>query len=119
MLPRTQALQDRTKRFALDVIRLCEALPRRQTSRGITHQLIRSATSVAANYRAACRGQSRAAFIAKLAIVEEEADESLFWLEMLDDLALGHRGTLQALKEEANQLVAIVVASKKTSRKRN
>ena len=119
MSPRTLALQDRTKRFALDVIRLCESLPRRQTSRVITHQLIRSATSVAANYRAACRGQSRATFIAKLAIVEEEADESLFWLEMLGDLELGHRGTLRALKEEADQLVAIVVASKKTSRGRD
>lgn len=78
---------------------------------------MRSASSVGANYRAACRAQSRAAFIAKLSIVEEEADESLFWLELLEELGLGNHNTLQSLKAEADQLVAIVVASKKTSRR--
>jgi four helix bundle protein len=77
---------------------------------------MRSASSVGANYRAASRAQSRKAFIAKLAIVEEEADESLFWLEMLEELAVGNPQVLQRLKGEADELVAIIVTSKKTAK---
>lgn len=110
-------LQDRTKRFALDVFRFCDALPNTRPCWIIGKQLMRSASSVGANYRAACRAQSRADFIAKLSIVEEEVDESLFWLEMLEALDLGHSSVLHQLKTEADQLVAIIVASKKTTRK--
>jgi four helix bundle protein len=110
-------LKDRTKRFAVDVFRFCETLPSRQAVWVISRQLMRSASSVAANYRAACRAHSRAAFIAKLSIVEEEADESLFWLEMLDELKLDASARLHALLDEANQLTAIIVTAKKSCRR--
>jgi four helix bundle protein len=76
-------LKDRTKRFSVDIIRLCRELPSTLDGRRIGQQLLDSATSVAANYRAACRARSRAEFIAKLGIVLEESDESLFWLELM------------------------------------
>src|SRR5256714_14144051 len=82
----SQELKNRTKKFALDVIGLCAALPHLPETRHAIDQLIRSSSSVAANYRSACRGKSKADFIAKLGIVEEEADESGFWLEMLRDV---------------------------------
>ena len=117
-------LKERTKRFALDVIKLCTRLPQRLETRHAIGQLIRASSSVAANYRAACRGKSRADFIAKLGTVEEEADESGFWLEMLRDIfslrnpALDVRTSdeLERLRDEADQLVAIMVTSKKTAR---
>jgi four helix bundle protein len=108
-------LQDRTKKFALDVIRLCVRLPQKQEFWIIGKQLIRSATSVGANYRSACRAKSKADFIAKLSIVEEEADESIYWLELLEELKV-QEPELPRLKDEGNQLVAIMVASKKTAR---
>ena len=110
-------LQDRTKQFALDVFKFCGCLPDDPAYRVIRYQLLKAASSVGANYRAACRAQSRRAFIAKLSIVEEEADESVFWLEMLEGLGFQENKTLQRLKDEANQLVSIVVASKKTARR--
>lgn len=110
-------LQQRMKRFAIDVFQFCEGLPNRPTVWVISKQLLRSASSVAANYRAAGRAHSRAAFIAKLSIVEEEADESLFWLEMLGELGLGNDAALAALKDEADQLIAITVGAKKTSKR--
>jgi four helix bundle protein len=82
----SQELKNRTKKFALDVIGLCAGLPHLPETRHAIDQLIRSSSSVAANYRSACRGKSKADFIAKLGIVEEEADESGFWLEMLRDV---------------------------------
>ena len=82
----SQELKNRTKKFALDAIGLCAALPHLPETRHAINQLIRSSSSVAANYRSACRGKSKADFIAKLGIVEEEADESGFWLEMLRDV---------------------------------
>jgi len=82
----SQELKNRTKKFALDVIGLCARLPHLPETRHAIDQLIRSSSSVAANYRSACRGKSKADFIAKLGIVEEEADESGFWLEMLRDV---------------------------------
>jgi len=108
-------LQDRTKKFALDVIRLCVRLPQKQEFWIIGKQLIRSATLVGANYRSACRAKSKADFIAKLSIVEEEADESIYWLELLEELKV-QEPELPRLKDEGNQLVAIMVASKKTAR---
>lgn len=110
-----QHLQDRTKKFALDIIRFCNALPNRPAMRVIRYQLLKSGTSVGANYRAACHAQSRAAFIAKLSIVEEEADETLFWLELLEGMNYQHT-SLATLKNEAAQLTAIIIASKKTAR---
>src|SRR5436190_7007495 len=89
-------LKDRTKRFAVDVIRLCRELPVTLDGRTVGHQLIRCGTSVAANYRASCRARSRTEFIAKLGTVEEEADESLFWLELAVDSKLVTQERVQA-----------------------
>lgn len=111
-------LQRRTKQFALRVIRLVEALPRRRTAQVIGNQLLRSATSVAANYRAACRARSQADFVHKLGIVEEEADESLFWLEMVVETNLMPEARVQDLIQEADALTAIFVASRKTAKKK-
>ncbi len=112
----TNDLKERTRKFALDVIRLCAGLPQTQVMRIISGQLIRAATSVAANYRAACRGKSRADFINKLSTVEEEADESGFWLGILQDLSVKDPD-LPRFMDEANQLTAIMVSSKKTVRR--
>lgn len=111
-------LQRRTKQFALRVIGLVEALPRRRTAQVIGNQLLRSATSVAANYRAACRARSQADFVHKLGIVEEEADESLFWLEMVVETNLMPEARVQDLIQEADELTAIFVASRKTAKKK-
>jgi four helix bundle protein len=110
-------LRDRTKQFALNVIRFCKTLPDNAECRVIRDQLLRSATSVGANYRAACHARSRKDFIAKLALVEEEADESQFWLELLDELDIGANDAVTELRNEAHQLASMVVASKKTARK--
>jgi four helix bundle protein len=110
-------LKGRTKKFALDVIRLCAQFPKSPEFQIITRQLMRSASSVAANYRAACRGKSKADFISKLSTVEEEANESLLWLEMLTELSQERNPELGRLENEAGQLVAIMVSSKKTARK--
>jgi len=109
-------LKERTQRFAIEVIRFCIGLDRTQELSIIGKQLIRSASSVGANYRAVCRAKSKADFIAKLSIVEEEADESMYWLEILEGLGMRENADLKRLKDEAAQLVAIVVASKKTAR---
>ena len=109
-------LKERTMRFALDVLHFCSALPARSEFRIIAGQLTRAGTSVGANYRAACRSKSKADFINKLSIVEEEADESQYWLELLENLAVGNGGELKRLQNEAGQLVAIMVQSKKTAR---
>ncbi|HEY2952289.1 MAG TPA: four helix bundle protein [Verrucomicrobiae bacterium] len=104
------------KRFALDVIRYCRTLPRGDEFDIIKRQIIRSSTSVAANYRAAQRAKSKADFINKLGTVEEEADETLFWLECLLELATREHAELKRLLTESNELVAIVVSSRKTAR---
>jgi four helix bundle protein len=109
-------LKERTKRFALDVLRFCSALPAKPELRVIANQLMRAGSSVGANYRAACRSKSKADFINKLSIVEEEADESEYWLELLESLTVSNNAELLRLKSEANQLVAIMVQSKKTVR---
>ncbi|MBL7065876.1 MAG: four helix bundle protein [Anaerolineae bacterium] len=113
-----EELKGRTKQFALRVIRLIEALPRTQTGRVIGNQLLRSATSVAANYRAVCRARSQADFVHKLGIVEEEADESLFWLELVVEANLMPVSRVEELIQEADELTAIFVASRKTARGR-
>ncbi len=112
-----EVLKDRTKCFALRIIRVIRSLPPSHEGRIISHQLLRSGMSVAANYRAVCRARSRPEFLAKLAIVIEEADESLFWLELLVDAGLVSEPKLKGLKSEGNQLVAIFNASRTTARK--
>ncbi len=111
------ALKERTKQFALRVIRVIRSVPPGMEGKTIGHQLLRSGMSVAANYRAACRTRSRPEFLAKLAIVIEEADESEFWLEMLADAGLIPEPKLKDLRSEANQLVAIFNASRTTAKK--
>ena len=108
-------LKVRTKRFALRVMKLVAALPQDAVGRPIGNQLIRSATSVGANYRAACRGRSKAEFASKLNIVIEEADESCYWLELIIEGELLPKEKVEPLLDEANQLTAIMVASRKTA----
>ena len=111
----------RTKTFALRIIKLVEALPPGRTADVVGRQLVKSGTSVAANYRAACRAKSQADFIAKLGIVEEEADESAFWLEILVESGLMKKERIEDLADEADQIVALTVSSINTARghKRN
>jgi four helix bundle protein len=111
-------LKDRTKQFAVKVIRIVDKLPRSIAAEVIARQLIRAATSVAANYRAACRGRSKAEFIAKLQIVLEESDEAQYWLEMLLELEALDRQVLQDSIREADELTAIFVSALKTARSR-
>jgi len=112
-----EVLKERTRAFALRVIRVIRALPPGMEGRLIGHQLLRSGTSVAANYRAVCRARSRPEFLSKLAIVLEETDECAFWLELLGDAGLIPERKLRDLKSEANQLVAIFNASRATAKK--
>ena len=109
-------LKDRTKRFAVGVVQFCSTLNNKSEFRIISNQLLRAGTSVGANYRAACRSKSKADFINKLSIVEEEADESEYWFELLEILATPKSPELLRLKDEAHQLVAIMIQSKKTAR---
>jgi four helix bundle protein len=111
-------MKERTKQFALRVIRLVEALPKTPTAEVIGKQLLRSSTSVAANYRAACRAKSKRAFIYKVTLVEEEADESLFWLEMVVEAKLMPRARVSALIQEANELTAIMTATGRTAQRK-
>jgi four helix bundle protein len=105
-------LLQRTKKIALRVIKLVDALPNNTAGRAIGGQLIRSGTSVAANYRASCRGRSKAEFIAKLGIVEEEADESAFWMELIIESGLMEEKLVVSLLQEANEITAIMAASR-------
>jgi four helix bundle protein len=113
-----QEFKDRTKQVALRIVRVVEALPSTRTADVIGKQLLRSGTSVGANYRAACRGRSPADVIAKLGIVEEEADESIYWLELLIESGTLPANRLTDLIDELNQILAMVVASQKTLRAR-
>ena len=105
-------LIQRTKLFALRIIKLVGAIPKDPAGRAIGSQLIRCGTSVAANYRAACRGRSKAEFIAKLGVVEEEADESCFWLELIIESSLMNKALIESLLTEANELTAIFAKSR-------
>ena len=108
-------LKARTKAFALRIFKLVDALPQTLQGRTVAKQIIRSATSVAANYRAACRARSRAEFIAKIGVVEEEADETLFWLELIVAADLLGAERIQPRLQEADELVAIMAASRKSA----
>ena len=109
-------LKDRFKQFALRVIRLCQSLPKDKVSNVISNQLLRAGTSTGANYRAACRAKSTADFIYKLQIVEEELDESLYWMELLIEAKVISENRLQELMAEGDELLSIVVSSIKTSK---
>ena len=111
-----QDFKDRTKHLGLRVIRMVNALPKNQTSEIIGRQILRSATSVGANYRAACRGKSAADVIHKLSIVEEEADETLYWLEIINELDIFSEDKLSNLMTETDEIIAMTVASIRTLR---
>jgi four helix bundle protein len=109
-------LKQRTKQFALRAIRMSESMPRSLTGDALNRQFVRSATSVAANYRSACRGRSRAEFIAKMGLVEEEADETAFWLELIAESGLMPQQSTIEMHREAGELTAIAVSSIRTAR---
>ena len=106
----------RTRKIGLDIIALVESLARSRTADVIGRQLLRSGTSIGANYRAACRGKSKADVTSKLAIVEEEADETIYWLELLVESKIVELSRVSLLMQECNEIVAMVVASIKTLR---
>jgi four helix bundle protein len=109
-------LKDRTKQFALSVMKLVDTLPKTISGRAIATQLVRAGTSVGANYRAACRGRSKAEFAAKLGTVVEESDECCFWLELIMDGELLPHNRIEPIHQEANELTAIFVASIRTAK---
>jgi len=111
-------MKKRTKEFAKRIIELCRLLPNSLEGRLIGNQLFRAGTSVASNYRAACRARSKAEFIAKMGIVEEESDECLFWLELIEELKILDQKITEPLMKECNELIAIVVSSINTAKKR-
>src|SRR6202795_1833711 len=113
----TQELRDRTKAFAIRIVKLYRSLPHTADSQVVGKQLLRCGTSVAANYRAACRGRSRAEWVAKIGLVVEEADETVFWLEMLSDCNIVPPKKLVSLLAEAHELSAIFTASQFTARR--
>jgi four helix bundle protein len=112
---KAKELKDRTKQFALRILKLVIALPRTVEGRAIANQIVRSGTSVAANYRSACRARSRSEFVAKIGVVLEETDETLLWLELISTAKLLPASRVTALLAEANELVAIFVSSRKSA----
>src|SRR5438552_1278350 len=115
LMNRTDALKARTKDFAIRIFHLVEALPKSLQGRAVANQIIRSGTSVAANYRAACRARSKREVIAKLGTVEEEADDSAFWLELIIETGLLPITKLKPLLREADEIVSIMAASRKSA----
>ena len=113
----SQKLQQRTKRFAVSLIQLFRSLPKTDEAKLIGRQLIRSATSVAANYRAAGRARSRAEFIAKVARSVKEIDETVFWIEMLSETAILSAADISDVHQEASELLAIFATSQRTARR--
>jgi len=111
-----EEMKKRTKQYGLRIIRLVESLPSSYTARHVGGQLLRAGTSVGANYRAACRGRTQAEFLAKLGIVEEECDESIYWMEVLIEAGIMKKPRLDALMAEGNEILSIVVASSNTAR---
>lgn len=108
-------LKERTKKFALRILKLTSALPKTDEARVVRNQLSRSGTSVGANYRASCRARSRAEFISKMGNVIEEADESCYWMEIIIEAEMLPEEKVTALLQEANELTAIMTASRKTA----
>jgi four helix bundle protein len=118
MVRSAEEFKKRTKQFALRVMRLADSLPKTASGRHIGGQLLRSGTSVGSNYRAACRARSPAEFCAKLGIVEEESDESIYWMELLVEGGLIQEKRLSSLLQEANEILSMVIASIVTARRR-
>ena len=114
MTNQADALRARTMQFAIRVVKMFQALPKTDVARTIGRQVLRSGTSVGANYRAVCRARSRAEFAAKLGLVIEEADETVFWLDLLTDAGIVRPSRMAALLKEANELLAIFAASQLT-----
>lgn len=119
MESQTAQLKERTKQFAIRIVRLFRSLPKTEEARVIGRQVLRSGTSVAANYRAVCRSRSKAEFIAKIGIVVEEIDETVFWLELLVDTEIVPKPRRSRLIAEANELLAIFAASQHTAKSDN
>ena len=111
-------MKERTKNFALRILKLADALPRTRSGNTIANQVVRSGSSVGANYRALCRAKSRADFIHKTSVVEEEADETAFWLELIITAKLLRATRIKPLLQEADELTAIAVATRKTASSR-
>ena len=118
VVSRPEELRQRTKEFALRVIKLFRALPRTEEARVLGKQILRSGTAVAANYRSACRARSRADFVSKVGITVEEADETAFWLELLVDANIVKKDRMENLLVEADELVRIFQASRTTAKSR-
>lgn len=112
-----EIFKQRTKAYALDIIRLSENMPKSAVANIISNQLVRCGTSVGANYRAACRAKSAADFISKMGTVEEECDESIYWMELLEESGKIQPAMLMPLKREASEILAMVVASINTTRR--
>ena len=115
-LDEADVLKERTKQFAIRIVAVSRSLPRSREADVVGKQLLRSGTAVAANYRAVCRARSKAEFISKMGIVVEEADETVFWLELLGDTGLAPAAKLTLLLKEANELLAICAASLRTAK---
>ena len=113
----SEQLKERTKQFAIRIVYLFRELPRSEESRVIGRQLLRAGTSVAANYRAVCRSRSKAEFISRIGVVVEEADESVFWLELLVDTGIIAQEKMKELLRESNELLAIFSASQSTAKR--
>ncbi|OGP71457.1 MAG: four helix bundle protein [Deltaproteobacteria bacterium RBG_16_50_11] len=113
-----EQMRNRTKEFAKQIITLCRQLPENREGRLIGNQIFRSGTSVGSNYRAVCRARSKADFIAKIGLVLEETDETLYWLELIDETKIMKNGALKEIKKEANELVAIFVSTVNKARLR-
>jgi four helix bundle protein len=116
MVTTATLLQARTKQFAIRIVKLFRSLPKTEEARVIGKQLLRSGTSVAANHRAVCRARSKAEFIAKVGVVVEEADETVFWLELFAETGIVEQNKLMNLLLEANELLAIFAASQRTAK---
>jgi four helix bundle protein len=116
MVSQPEQLRDRTKRFAVRIVKLFRSLPYHADAQVLGKQLLRCGTAVAANYRAACRARSKTEWIAKIGIVVEEADEAVFWLEMLADCEIVPGSRLQELMAEAHELSALFTASQRTAK---
>jgi four helix bundle protein len=113
-----EQMRNRTKEFAKQIVTLCRQLPENREGRLIGNQIFRSGTSVGSNYRAVCRARSKADFIAKIGLVLEETDETLYWLELIDETKIMKNGALKEIKKEANELVAIFVSTVNKARTR-
>lgn len=118
LISRPEELRTRTKKFAIRIVKLFRSLPKMEEARVLGKQVLRSGTSVAANYRAACRARSRAEFVSRIGVVLEEADETEFWLELLTETGIVEAATLENLLAETRELVRIFSSSQHTARAR-